>query len=372
MSDEHGPLARLKGFLAGRSLADCIESGRDNLLVLRLVAALLVVFGHSYYLASSPPQDDPLHRLFPTMHAHIAGVAMFFSISGLLITLSWQRRPDFLRFLRARALRLWPALIVCVFAWAFVLGPLLSTLQPAAYFGAGDGFGDPYGYALGNASLFALRAFLPGVFVDNPIARQVNGSLWTIPVEATLYVAVAAAGVLRLFRFPWLASAAIAVAFVGFVISPMLARHASLLPWLGGLLAGFFGAGSIACQLRRHVPVSSAVMIAFAIVAVLLRKTPLEGLGIGAAIGYFALWFAYVPRLPVMPRDLDLSYGTYLWAFPVQQALVLAGVREPLALFAAAVPIVLVIAAISWTVIEKRALLLKDPRRAVSPAVEPA
>ncbi|HKE47910.1 MAG TPA: acyltransferase [Rhodanobacteraceae bacterium] len=362
---------RLERFLKGRSLAACVDDGRDNILLLRLLAALLVVFGHSYFLSASPPEADPLHRLFPTMHAHIAGVAMFFAISGFLITLSWQRRPDLLRFLRARALRLWPALIVCVFAWAFVIGPLLSTLPASAYF-AGDGFGDPLSYALGNASLFVERAFLPGVFAGNPIARQVNGSLWTIPVEATLYLAVAAAGTLRLFRFPWLASAAIAVAFLGFVIAPMLARHESLLPWLPGLLAGFFGAGSIACLLRRYVPVSSAALVALAVLALAARKTPLEGLAVGATIGYFVLWFAYVPRLPSMPRGLDLSYGTYLWAFPVQQTLVMAGLREPLVLFATAAPIVLLIAAVSWTFVEKRALRLKEPRRRVGASIEPA
>jgi peptidoglycan/LPS O-acetylase OafA/YrhL len=80
------------------------------------------------------------------------------------------------------------------------------------------------------------------------------------------------------------------------------------------------------------------------------------------AIGYFVLWFCYVPRIPRIPRDTDLSYGTYLWAFPVQQVLVMSGVREPLQLFAIATPIVLVIAALSWFLVEKPALRLKDWR----------
>ena len=356
---------RVKRFVAGRTLAECVDGRRDNILLLRLIAALLVVFGHSYFLSASPPPSDPLHQLFPSIHAHIAGVAMFFAISGFLITLSWERHPDLLRFLRARALRLWPALIVCVFAWAFVLGPMLSTLPFVAYFRAGD----VYEYALGNASLFAQRQFLPGVFVDNPVAAHVNGSLWTIPVEATLYLAVAATGILRVFRFPWLASLAIVAAFVGFVLWPMHARPGSGLPWLGALLAGFFGAGSIACQLRRYVPISTALLIALAIIAALVRHTTFEAPALGATIGYFTLWFAYVPRLPPMPRDLDLSYGTYLWAFPVQQTIVHIGVREPLAIFAITVPVVLVIAATSWKYVEKRALRLKDaPSRAIAQA----
>jgi peptidoglycan/LPS O-acetylase OafA/YrhL len=94
------------------------------------------------------------------------------------------------------------------------------------------------------------------------------------------------------------------------------------------------------------------------------------------AIGYFVLWFCYVPRLPKMPGGIDLSYGTYLYAFPLQQILVMKGVADPLLLFAIATPIVLVIAALSWFFIEKPALRLKDVRwpwrgRRAQAAVEP-
>ena len=40
----------MRRFLLGRSLEDCIAGGRDNILLLRLVAALLVVLGHSFVL----------------------------------------------------------------------------------------------------------------------------------------------------------------------------------------------------------------------------------------------------------------------------------------------------------------------------------
>lgn len=129
---------------------------------------------------------------------------------------------------------------------------------------------------------------------------------------------------------------------------------------LGLQLGACFGAGSIACLLRRHVPVSGAIMLGLAVVSLALRETPLMWL----AVIYFVFWFAYVPKLPPVPFGLDLSYGTYLFAFPAQQAIVERfGVTTPLALFAIATPLVLVVATVSWLCVERPALRLKDPER---------
>lgn len=350
---------RLKAFFAGRSLESCIEGGRDNVVQLRLLAALMVVLGHSFGLyGSTVGMRDPLHFLFPGIVIHVTGVNFFFTISGILITLSWLRRPDLFRFMRARFLRIWPALAVCVTVTAFVIGPLVTTLPLRTYFFVGDATGTPLGYAFNNAILH-IRPFLPGVFEHLPIARYVNGSLWTLPVEATMYLCVAGLGVLRCFRFPWLASLGIVAVFTWLVVYP---AYTGKPPWIGYIQAGFFGAGCIACVLRRHVPVSSGVMLVVLIAAIASRYTLYVMPFTWLAIGYFVLWFCYVPRLPAIPRNADLSYGTYLWAFPVQQLLVNAGVGDPLLLFALATPIALALGALSWFYIEKPALRLKDLR----------
>ena len=362
----------LRRFFAGRTLAECLDSGRDNFLVLRLAAALMVVLGHSFLIVGGDVHvDEPLHRILPRTYSHLAGVAMFFAISGFLITLSFLRKPDLVRFVRARVLRLWPALVVVVAAWAFVFGPMLSTLPTRTYFGAGDDHGTAYAYFWSNIALFRLWPWLPGLFETNPIARHVNGSLWTIPWEATMYVAVALAGVSRLLRFPWLASAVIVALVVALVLWPIYSIDAAATGRLslGYELCACFGAGSIACLLRRYVPVSNGIMLLLALVAFAGRDTLL----IWPAILYFVFWFAYVPRLPAMPRDADLSYGTYLWAFPVQQTIVqLAGVKSPLALFAIATPIVLAIAAASWFFVERPALRLKQRSRRIDTATAEA
>jgi peptidoglycan/LPS O-acetylase OafA/YrhL len=350
---------RAKQFFVGRPLDECIESGRDNVLQFRLLAALMVLFGHSYAVVGPPlANTEPLHYLFPGIVTHVTGVSFFFMISGLLITLSWLRKPQLLRFVRARFLRIWPALAVCVALTALVIGPHVTSLPLHGYFVDGDRYGTPLGYVLSNAAL-RIRHFLPGVFEHLPIPRYVNGSLWTLPVESTLYACVAALGILRAFRFPWLTSIGIVAVFAYLVLVP---AYAGKQAWIGYIQAGFFGAGCIACLHRRHLPVSSGLMLLILGACIYSRWTTHLMPFTWLAIGYFVLWFCYVPRLPRIPGDIDLSYGTYLWAFPVQQLLVMSGIRQPLELFAMATSIALTLAALSWFLVEKPALQLKDVR----------
>jgi len=360
----------LKRLVKGRTLAECVDSGRDNILHLRLIAALMVVLGHCGLTGAGKLRYDPIRLLLPQTSVERVGLMFFFLISGFLITLSFIRRPHLLRFLRARLLRIWPALAVCAVVLAFVVGPMLTSLPLSNYFAPGRA-DNPYAYALHMATLIHVPNALPGLFVTNPVAAgQVDSPVWTISVEAGMYLWVAGAGALRLFRFPWLTSIAIAAVFSVLILWPMSTGKFDYTVDWRLTVQGFFGAGAIACLLRQHVPVSTGLMIAIAVACYFASHTRHAIPFIFLAASYFVFWFAYVPRLPAIPHDLDLSYGTYLWAWPVQQSVVLlAGVREPLVLFAIAAPIALAIAAVSWVCIEKPALRLKDfrwrPARAV-------
>lgn len=347
-------------WLRGRTLAACADGAHDNILPLRLLAALMVIFGHSVLAGPGGALYQRVRQFLPGVPIHEAGLFMFFTISGFLITLSFERRPELVRFLRARALRLLPALVACVFAWAFVFGPLLSTLPLHEYFSFARAE-SPLAYFWGTASLLRVGSHLPGVFEYNAVLHTVNASLWSIPIEAKMYLCVAAIGMTGLFRRRRLAATVVVFA-CGVLLRPWLSG-AEAAPALVVVAQCFFGAGAIVCLLRRHVPVSSGLMVIVAAACALAGQTrhalPFSWL----AIGYFVLWFSYVPRVPRMPRGFDFSYGIYLWGWPVQQTFVLFGVRSPGLLFALASPLLVAIGALSWLCIEQPALRWKNPHR---------
>jgi peptidoglycan/LPS O-acetylase OafA/YrhL len=356
---ESGGRAWLHRFVVGRTLHDCLESRRDNILHLRLIAASAVVFGHCGVGGRSQVPYDFVHAVFPATYLHVLGLIMFFLISGFLVSSSYARHPHLLRFLWARLLRLWPALVVCAIGVAFVLGPLLTTWSLADYLSPARDNG-PYGYVWHSFTLFDVRDKISGLFDTNPVWKIANGPLWTIPVEATMYLWVAGAGVLRLYRVPWLMSIAIAGIFSVLILWPMMTGpFVTLNTKLS--VQGFFGAGAIAYLLRRHIPVSTGLMILIAAACFLARHSIHTTPFVWLAIAYFVFWFSYVPRLPRVPGGLDLSYGTYLWHNPIQQSIVHAWhVQDPIVLFLVTMAIVLPIAAASWLLIERPALAMKD------------
>src|SRR5438445_6117084 len=97
--------------------------------LLRLMAALLVVFGHSWVLTG----HEDLLTFLGGINAGDLGVGVFFLLSGYLVSASWLADPSLKRFAARRALRIYPAYALVVAVLALVVGPLVTRLAPAAY-----------------------------------------------------------------------------------------------------------------------------------------------------------------------------------------------------------------------------------------------
>ena len=174
------------------NLAERVGSRQNNFNALRLIAAVMVLVSHCFALTNRP---EPLATISHESFGEL-GVSIFFAISGFLIARSWSGDPAIPRFAAKRGLRLMPGLIVAVLLTALVLGPAVTTLSPSRYFGDIG----VYRYIAKNSVLDTVNGRLPGVFVHNVYPDAVNGSLWTLPVEALAYVAAAVIGVMGALR----------------------------------------------------------------------------------------------------------------------------------------------------------------------------
>ena len=311
--------------------------------LLRLLAALAVIYDHSVVLGGHPVQ-----RLFATSPAEL-GVGGFFVISGYLVTASWRRAPDLGTFLAKRLLRIEPALIAALLVTALVLGAYATTLP------LGDYLTRPqvWLYVIRNALLYPVTYELPGVFTHNPLPVQVNGALWTLRLEFSCYLGLAAlglAGWLNLRVVAGLALCAAAVFAVLHVARPDLAANDLLRRTDIAAMFGFlFLAGAFLSLREKPVPVWVAV------VSVPLLMTPAWILGLPGLV--VALGSLRSVRLPG-----DVSYGLYIYAFPLQQILAAAGHLT----FAASAALTAPFAIASWLLVEKPALRLK-PKSASGP-----
>lgn len=363
---EPAPEAAAPVFARRGSLQQAMGRG-DNLLLLRAIAASVVIYAHGYALTPSPDDRDRLTPLFGIYSGSVAVYAFFF-ISGFLVTGSWQRQPSLGRFLAARALRILPAYASCLMICALVIGAAATSLPLRDYFSHQE----PWRFIGWNLVFPESMVWtLPGTF-ETHRHHSINGSLSTLPAEVRAYALLAVFGVLGLLdRLPRLLLAlAIAfalVVFAGFRLPLVNVGH--FVPMLG-----YFALGSLAWSARGVLPLRGSIALALVAVAVLCRGSALHGYAFALALAYGCLWFAYVPRWPLgFNRFGDYSYGIYLWGFPMQQ-LVLHAMPEARASVVDAVgwSLALGCAIVSWHAVEAPALALLRRQREPGPATAEA
>lgn len=352
------------------SLADATQRRADNFLPLRHLAALLVIYGHSYALSRHAPGDaDVLAKAMPGFYAGNFAVYLFFGISGFLVTLSllryhgphWQ---GVVRYVRNRVLRVYPAYLACLLVCVFVIGAAFTTLPAGEYFSA-PGTRE---YLVQNLQPVTLAWELPGVFDANAYPKVVNGTLWSLSLEVRWYVYLGLLAALTVVRRRWLFTA-IALGVVLFGAWEWWSGKPDVNEYRA--LSQTYLVAALCAHWRERIPVSHWLMAGFTAIAVFAHGSRWFGPTVVAAAIYFVLWAAYAVPALRWPGTRDYSYGLFLYGFPVQQALVAAFPQiAPLALLPTATALALVLAAASWHWVEHPALHWKGKRPAeVLPAV---
>ena len=329
---------------------------RNNFTAIRFTLAWMVIFAHSFALQPSPGVRNPLGPLLlgSTTTGQMA-VDGFFAVSGFLVAGSLIKRGS-IDYALSRALRVLPGLIMCVLLTVFVLGPLVTSLNVAEFFSHSK----TYKY-LNNALAIPLTHYkLPGVFETNQTA-SVNGSLWSIPYEVRCYIALGLAGLLGLLKNKTISNVfftAIAAALLWSYVDPQLFdlkqhRSSALLSFALGVLI-FTNRDRFSLDIRLVLAALLALYFSFGEVWFRFIYPP--------AWAYLLFYLAYrTPFLNLDGKVGDCSYGIYIYAFPTQQLLAyLMPGGTPYTNLVLSTIIVIPLAALSWTYIEKPSLGLKS------------
>lgn len=380
------------------TLAERYRPAANGFGLIRLTLAAGVLIAHSWPLGFGKPSPG---ATFSRGQVELGSLSVkgFFLVSGFLIAGS-ALRHSWSRYVWHRFLRIMPAFWVCLVVTALGFAPVAALIENGGLAGFWTHPQGPWQYlgvnvfaAMDQYPISGLLSGIPfGDITGGPSAF--NGSLWTLRYELALYALIAAASLTAVLHRAARALALVTAGLFALMVREQVingwtfrpAPHGAVqpLPLLGSftddqaLYLGFmFLLGCTARLYPRLIPMHGHLaLVAAGVLLISLVGGGFYTFGL-PAYGYLLLFAAVAMprRLTRIGRTHDYSYGVYIYAFPVQQTLVLIGAAGfGLAFYlASSLAGTAVLAVASWHLIERPALRLRDVR--VTPAIrrgEPA
>jgi len=356
------------------------DSRANNFSILRMSFAAMVILSHSCELLDGNRSREILSRIFGTISLGELAVDGFFIVSGYLITKSYLASAH-RSYLLKRILRIYPGFLV-----AFFVSVLLCR-----YFSR-PGMSIPGTELLQNI-LNAICLLQPNITAAYPHSfyPSANGAMWSISYEFHCYLLIMLLGFFGVFQKRRLLLGITALLIGAYLIFPE--KYAPFMPGTAASvqvshgfgmqllrlvksitvespikdirLFGIFLAGSCFYIFRDAVPYRSGFAAAAAVLlAGCLFSKHLAEPGLAVFGGYLIFWFALHVRVFSASRffdKTDLSYGIYLYAWPIQKALISQLPRiTPAELSLLTLTLCGIVAYFSWTLIEKPFLNLKS------------
>lgn len=349
--------------MARHTLEYIFNPQKNSFGFLRFILASLVVFSHSFVFAI--PDYEPLASLSNgTVTFGTMAVSIFFIVSGFLITRSYVNGSSIAQFIRNRFLRLYPGFWICLLLTSFVFAPL------ASYFLYND-----FSFATQNPSYSSLGYLIHNITIkiqQTSINSNVgvlisNNSLWTLYYEGLCYIAVAGFG---FFGFLKKRHYIIPLTFI-FIVLLLIIGHffpqfhvfSLFVPWKMTLyrLSSCFFAGACMYLYADKIPVhglTAIIMITLYCVSIPFGITEITD---SVLLTYPLLLIGFSPYFAWTDNYGDFSYGTYLYAFPIQTLLHHAQISNygVIAFFIASLSMTVLFAIASYYLVEKPCLTLK-------------
>lgn len=320
-------------------LQEISKDKNNNLNFIRFIAAIMVIFAHSFPLSLGESSFYPLGRLSKGQIS-LGGVSVciFFFYSGFFLNRSVNKGNSAFLFFKARCLRILPSLTVVVLLCTFVLGPCITEYQLTDYYTCPQ----TYEYLLN--SVFILKHNLPGVFEQNIYNATVNGSLWTLPVEFICYIGcyiMWRVGLSRNFNMKY----TIPIFCMGYIIVHNFFQNNYLLQSILRPCAMFY-CGMLCDTYRSRIHIKASYI--FVCIAGLIGTTCLGILEYGIILffPYILLYIAFgtKKKWSKFGTKYEISYTMYLCAWPIQQTVIstAGGSMNPLLNFVISMPLIII------------------------------
>ncbi|SFZ92953.1 Peptidoglycan/LPS O-acetylase OafA/YrhL, contains acyltransferase and SGNH-hydrolase domains [Flaviramulus basaltis] len=332
----------------------------NNFDFLRFLFAVFVVISHAYALSGVNESSEWFHQI---SNGQIVlsqlGLSGFFIISGYFIFQSLQRSKSFFSYYKKRFLRLFPALFF-VLLLTLILAPFVYKSEISFFQNK-----EVYSYLPYNLLLYFFQSGIKGIF-DTNAYHAINGSLWTIRYEFSLYVAI---GLLYFFRNDFkgvriLIAAVFAILIITYNFFIERFAGSSILGMQGYHilnLGTFFVCGSLLASFNFEEIKSSILLIITIIVFALAIYFNFYNYikHIVFPIMVLLIGFAPLPFFSTFGKIGDLSYGIYIYSFPVQQTMIYFFDLNVYQLIIYSLMVSIMFGYLSWHFVEKKALAYK-------------
>jgi peptidoglycan/LPS O-acetylase OafA/YrhL len=342
-----------------KMLSDHLDPDRNSLGLLRLIASLSVVISHSFLIISGDATQEPLGKAMAYNLSQQA-VHVFFVVSGLTLARSWARNPDIVIFARSRLLRIFPGLLGVGLITAFAIGPIISKSSTTSYWSEPDAYLYPI-----RVLYYFNEAKLPiMVFEDVPLINDINAPLWTIKYELLAYAIFALLSAYGFIKNPHYGLLYIFLLLSLYYFIDLYEIKLSITLALGSAIrfAICFMLGVQMFHYRRFITTSPLILVVTIPAAVVFYEGTVGELACFMLAASIVIVFGCrrYGAVSSWTTRTDISYGTYLYAWPIQQSLVSAVPSISItALVVLSSGFAMLAATLSWFSIEKPALQLR-------------
>lgn len=336
-----------------------MDNRENSFDFLRLVFASFVIITHSYILSGEIECDIACQLTLNQIKLSYIGVDGFFIISGYLIFQSLLRSANIRIYFWKRILRVFPALFVVLFLTILLVPFVYKSEKPLI---SNFSF---LTYLPNNLTLFRAQYSIEGVFETNPYSSVINGSLWTLSYEFLLYIFLGTLFILK-DKKQIVRTLLLLIFFTIYILNLLISEEERnytfifstikigvLLPFVLYFIGGVFLA---AINFEKYIQKKFIFFITVLLVFSLYLK-------IYILLKYILLPLLIVPlgllQFYSVDRKLksigDLSYGVYIYSFPIQQTLIYFFRFNYLQLMYFSFIISFGFAFLSWNFIEKKA-----------------
>lgn len=331
-----------------------------NFDLLRILFATLVILAHAYVLSGQYP--DLLVRYTHTQY-NLGSLAVsgFFLLSGFLIVQSWSRDPDIVDYAWKRLLRIVPGYLVAAVLSTIVIGLLAPGVSHFFYH---------FNHHFPESILLFGPPSTPAVFPHSVFENQIDDSLWTIPYELRCYLLVVVFGICGLLRRRWPVVILLIISLFLMADPSVLSTHWHKIyfltgePWPAARLLATFLVGACFYLFRNRIVFqTSFAMVAAILLIGILCFLPRYFEPAAVTLGAYLLFYAG-DRMPFqrtawIKRMPDISYGVYLYGWPIEALWLWYRHTSAWITFFAATTLAYFVGWLSWRYIERPMLKLK-------------